>query len=160
MSNLLARVNVKKILDACKSKSMCEGGDDIETVSPDGIKTVKKSHGGCGALQPVITIDGMKMVAEYKLRKKSDDARQLPEPAKRKQQLSAERVLYASSSNFMQTIEKVASDQENLDKAELTVLAIFTANQSGTNEVGNCYLLYVLSQQLLLVFRSSRKYNR
>ena len=80
---------------------MCEGGDDIETVGPDGVKTVKKSHAGCGALQPVITIDGMKMVAEYKLRKKTDDARQLPEPAQRKQQLSAERVSYASSSHFM-----------------------------------------------------------
>ncbi|GJY89861.1 importin beta-like SAD2 [Tanacetum coccineum] len=58
----------------------------------DGVKTVKKGHGGCGSLQPTITIDGMKMVAGYKLPKnKNYDLQQLPEPAERKQQLSAER---------------------------------------------------------------------
>ncbi|PWA39418.1 RNA polymerase II large subunit [Artemisia annua] len=51
---------LKKILDACKSKSTCECGDDIQSINPDGVNTVKKSHGGCGALQPTITIDGMK----------------------------------------------------------------------------------------------------
>ncbi|GJU50502.1 DNA-directed RNA polymerase II subunit 1 [Tanacetum coccineum] len=75
-------------------KSTCEGGDDIESVNQDGVKTVKKGHGGCGSLQPTITIDGMKMVAGYKLPKnKNYDLQQLPEPAERKQQLSAERVL-------------------------------------------------------------------
>ncbi|GJU14127.1 DNA-directed RNA polymerase II subunit 1 [Tanacetum coccineum] len=85
---------LKKILDACKSKSTCEGGDEIEYVNEEGVKIVKKGHGGCGSLQPTITIDGMKMVAEYKLpKKKNIDLQQLPEPAERKQQLSAERVL-------------------------------------------------------------------
>ncbi|GJT21720.1 retrotransposon protein, putative, ty1-copia subclass [Tanacetum coccineum] len=85
---------LKQILDACKSKRTCQGGDDIESVNQDGVKTVKKGHGGCGSLQPTITIDGMKMVAEYKLlKKKNIDLQQLPEPAERKQQLSAERVL-------------------------------------------------------------------
>ncbi|GJR13340.1 reverse transcriptase domain-containing protein [Tanacetum coccineum] len=60
---------LKKILDACKSKSTCEGGDDIESVNQDGVKTVKKGHRGCGSLQPTITNDGMKMVAGYKLLK-------------------------------------------------------------------------------------------
>nr|GEZ15055.1 RNA polymerase II largest subunit [Tanacetum cinerariifolium] len=86
---------LKKILDACKSKCICEGGDDIESVIEEGVKTVKKGHGGCGSLQPTITIDGLKMVAEYKLPKKKiiDLQQLLPEPAERKQQLSAERVL-------------------------------------------------------------------
>ena len=92
---------LKKILEACKSKSTCEGGDDIESVNEEGVKTVKKGHGGCGSLQPTITIDGMIMVAEYKLpKKKNIDLQQLPEPAERIQQLSAERVLYALSSHF------------------------------------------------------------
>ncbi|GKC17119.1 DNA-directed RNA polymerase II subunit 1 [Tanacetum coccineum] len=73
---------LKKILDACKSKSKCVGGDEIVSQNQDGDEPVKKSRGGCGAQQPKITIEGMKMVAE-----------QLPEPAERKQQLSAERVL-------------------------------------------------------------------
>ncbi|GKB23436.1 DNA-directed RNA polymerase II subunit 1 [Tanacetum coccineum] len=73
---------LKKILDACKSKSKCLGGDEIVSQNQDIDEPVKKSRGGCGAQQPKITIEGMKMVAE-----------QLPEPAERKQQLSAKRVL-------------------------------------------------------------------
>ncbi|KAL0411766.1 UNVERIFIED_CONTAM: DNA-directed RNA polymerase II subunit RPB1 [Sesamum latifolium] len=53
-----------------------------------------ESRGGCGAQQPKISIDGMKMVAEYKIqKKKNDDQDQLPEPVERKQLLSAEKVL-------------------------------------------------------------------
>lgn len=60
----------------------------------DGDEPVKKSRGGCGAQQPNITVDGMKMVAEFKApKKKSDESEQLPEPVERKQILSAERVL-------------------------------------------------------------------
>lgn len=85
---------LRKILDACKSKTKCDGGDEIDSQNQDGDEPVKKSRGGCGAQQPKITIEGMKMVAEYKLqKKKSDDSEQLPEPAERKQQLSAERVI-------------------------------------------------------------------
>ncbi|CBI18915.3 unnamed protein product, partial [Vitis vinifera] len=85
---------LKKILDACKNKSKCEGGDEIETQALDSDEPVKKSRGGCGAQQPKLTIEGMKMIAEYKIqRKKNDDPEQLPEPVERKQQLSAERVL-------------------------------------------------------------------
>lgn len=85
---------LKKILDASKSKTKCEGGDEIESQEHDTDEPVKKSRGGCGAQQPKLTIDGMKMVAEYKIqKKKNDDPEQLPEPVERKQQLSAERVL-------------------------------------------------------------------
>lgn len=85
---------LKKILDACKGKTKCEGGDDIDTQGQDTDEPVKKSRGGCGSQQPKLTIEGMKMVAEYKLqKKKNDDPDQLPEPVERKQQLSAERVL-------------------------------------------------------------------
>ncbi|XP_004512182.1 DNA-directed RNA polymerase II subunit RPB1 [Cicer arietinum] len=85
---------LRKILDACKNKTKCEGGDDIDMPGHDTEEPVKKSRGGCGAQQPKITIEGMKMIAEYKAqRKKSDDQEQLPEPVERKQTLSAERVL-------------------------------------------------------------------
>lgn len=84
---------LKKILDACKNKSKCEGGDEIDVRDQDSDEPVKKSRGGCGAQQPKISIDGMKMVAEYKAqKKKSDDQDQMPEPVERKQQLSAEKV--------------------------------------------------------------------
>ncbi|CAI0551815.1 unnamed protein product [Linum tenue] len=84
---------LRKILDASKNKTKCEGGDEIEVQGQDGEEPVKKSRGGCGAQQPKITIEGMKMIAEYKAqKKKSDDQEQLPEPVERKQTLTAERV--------------------------------------------------------------------
>ncbi|KAL5754367.1 hypothetical protein ACOSP7_022587 [Xanthoceras sorbifolium] len=85
---------LKKILDACKNKTKCEGGDEIDVHNQDTEEPVKKSRGGCGAQQPKLTIEGMKMIAEYKAqRKKNDDQEQLPEPVERKQTLTAERVL-------------------------------------------------------------------
>ncbi|XP_078178379.1 DNA-directed RNA polymerase II subunit RPB1-like [Carex rostrata] len=86
---------LKRIYDACKGKKRCAGGDDIDVQKEqDGDEPVKKSRGGCGAQQPNITVDGMKMVAEFKApKKKSDENEQLPEPVERKQILSADRVL-------------------------------------------------------------------
>lgn len=86
---------LKRIYDACKSKKKCAGGDDIDLQGQqDSEEPIKKSRSGCGAQQPNITIDGMKMVAEYKApKKKTDDQEQLPEPVERKQVLSAERVV-------------------------------------------------------------------
>ena len=70
--------------------------------SQDNGEPVKKSRGGCGAQQPTFTIEGMKMIAEYKMtKKKNDEQEQLPEPVERKQQLSAEKV--ASSANLFIT---------------------------------------------------------
>lgn len=84
---------LKKILDACKNKTKCEGGDEINLQGQDSEGPAKKPKGGCGAQQPKISIDGMKMVAEYKLqKKKNDDPEQMPEPVERKQQLTAEKV--------------------------------------------------------------------
>jgi DNA-directed RNA polymerase II subunit RPB1 len=89
---------LKRIYDACKSKKVCAGGDDLDVQEQDTDEPVKK-RGGCGAQQPNITVDGMKMVAEFKApKKKTDDQDQLPEPVERKQILSAERVyLYLCS---------------------------------------------------------------
>src|SRR3954462_11626261 len=46
-------------------------GEDIEQ-EQDTDELVKK-RGGCGAQQPNITVDGMKMVAEFKKTKKKTD---------------------------------------------------------------------------------------
>ena len=83
---------LRKIQEACKSKKVCSAGeDDLEGQDTD--EPVKK-RGGCGAQQPKITVDGMKMVAEFEAtKKKTDDQDQLPELVERKQILSAERVL-------------------------------------------------------------------
>ncbi|KAL3525220.1 hypothetical protein ACH5RR_013592 [Cinchona calisaya] len=95
---------IKKILNACKNKSKCEGRDEIDVQVQDFEEPIKKARGGCGAQQPKLTIDGMKMVAEYKVqKKKNDDQEQLPEPVERKQQLSAEKAL---------SILKMISDED------------------------------------------------
>ena len=85
---------LKRIYDACKSKKVCAGGDDLDVQEQHDTDEPVKKRGGCGAQQPNITVDGMKMVAEFKApKKKTDDQDQLPEPVERKQILSAERVL-------------------------------------------------------------------
>ncbi|BBN08768.1 DNA-directed RNA polymerase II subunit RPB1 [Marchantia polymorpha subsp. ruderalis] len=85
---------LKKVLECCKSKTKCEGGDEIEDDTKEEIEK-KKKHGGCGAQQPKISIDGMKIIAEFKQpRKRADEQDQyMPEPVERKQQLSAEKIL-------------------------------------------------------------------
>ncbi|VFR02519.1 unnamed protein product [Cuscuta campestris] len=83
---------LRKIQDACKNKNKCEGGDELNVQSQDPDQPVKKTRGGCGAQQPKISIDGMKMVAEYKAQKKKNDDQELqPEPGRK--QLTAEMVL-------------------------------------------------------------------
>ncbi|CAI9097414.1 OLC1v1033836C1 [Oldenlandia corymbosa var. corymbosa] len=86
---------LRRILLACQNIHKCESGDAIEGEFQDSDEFVNKSRrSGCGALQPRISIDGMRMVAEYKVqKKKNDEEEQLPEPVERKQYLSAEKVL-------------------------------------------------------------------
>ena len=84
---------LRRIYDACKSKKFC-GGDNPRIQERQDTGEPVRKRGCCGAMQPNITVDGMKMVAEFKApKKKTDDQDQLPEPVERKQILSAERVL-------------------------------------------------------------------
>ncbi|CAO2828701.1 unnamed protein product [Amaranthus hypochondriacus] len=84
---------LKRILEACIKKK-CEGGDSIDVQDQNDVEPVKKSCSGCGAQQPTFKIEGMKMIAQYKMtKKKNDEQEQLPEPVERKQQLTAEKVL-------------------------------------------------------------------
>jgi DNA-directed RNA polymerase II subunit RPB1 len=94
---------LRRVLDCCKSKQKCEGGDDIEEEQGNDEEIEKKKkHGGCGYQQPKIYIDGMKIMAEFKpSKKKADEQEQyLPEPVERKQQLTAEKVSTASHEHF------------------------------------------------------------
>ncbi|CAA0840967.1 DNA-directed RNA polymerase II subunit 1 [Striga hermonthica] len=74
---------LRKIVDECRKKSTCETGSEPEL---DSEGHLKKTKGGCGAPQPKISIDGMKMTAQYKPEQRVDSV-------ERKQQLSAEKVL-------------------------------------------------------------------
>src|SRR5262249_46715261 len=64
------------IADLCKSKKVCEGGDELDEVKldpdeppeddEDADLTKKKSHGGCGRYQPQYRRTGLEIVAEWK----------------------------------------------------------------------------------------------
>ncbi|RLN09807.1 hypothetical protein C2845_PM11G05160 [Panicum miliaceum] len=84
---------LRRIYDACKSKEFCARGDDLCIQEHEGADEPVKKRGVCGAQQPNITVDGMKMAVEFRARKKKSDYKeQVPEPVGRKQSLSAERV--------------------------------------------------------------------
>ena len=84
---------LKKIYDACKTKKVCGEGDDLDVQQQQDTDEHVKIRGGCGAQQPIITVDGMKMLVEFKApKKKNDDREQLSESVEPKQILSAARV--------------------------------------------------------------------
>ncbi len=57
----------------CKGKMICEA-DEPKEEGADG-EDEKKGHGGCGAVQPVIRKEGLKLFAQYKRPKDDDDVR-------------------------------------------------------------------------------------
>ncbi|KAL6194467.1 hypothetical protein ACLB2K_035551 [Fragaria x ananassa] len=78
-------------MEACKNKTKCEGGDEIDLQGGKSGQHVKQSWGGCGAQQPKFSIDGLELLAVYKSQRKQYDEEQLPEPTERKQILTAEK---------------------------------------------------------------------
>lgn len=68
IKNPKTRLNV--IFNMCKTKSICETGEEDEQQQQqsgeDGEKEHKKPHGGCGNFQPKVTRDGLKLTAEFK----------------------------------------------------------------------------------------------
>ncbi|KAL6189228.1 hypothetical protein ACLB2K_040617 [Fragaria x ananassa] len=82
---------LRKFVDACKNKTKCEGGDEIDLQGGKSGQHVKQSRGGCGAQQPKFSIDGLELLAVYKSQRKQYDEEQLPEPTERKQILTAEK---------------------------------------------------------------------
>jgi DNA-directed RNA polymerase II subunit RPB1 len=84
---------LKRIYDACKTKKVCGEGDDLDVQQQQDTDEHVNRRGGCGAQQPIITVDGVKMLVEFKApKKKNDDQEQLSELVEPKQILSAERV--------------------------------------------------------------------
>ncbi|XP_008558335.1 DNA-directed RNA polymerase II subunit RPB1 [Microplitis demolitor] len=57
------------VYDLCKSKNICEGGDEMD-INKDGIEAPppgsKQGHGGCGRYQPTLRRTGLDITAEWK----------------------------------------------------------------------------------------------
>ena len=56
----------------CKSKMVCEADEPKEEGENDG-EEPKKGHGGCGAAQPQIRKEGLKLFVQYKRSKDEDE---------------------------------------------------------------------------------------
>lgn len=81
------RKRLAHVYDLCKSKRVCEGGDEMDVIKNENgeVDQAKKGHGGCGRFQPKIRRNGLELVAEWK--QVNEDSQE------KKIMLTAERVL-------------------------------------------------------------------
>jgi DNA-directed RNA polymerase II subunit RPB1 len=84
LKNPKTRLNV--VYNICKTKTICEGGDELDTDEPTKDND-RPRHGGCGGYQPHLKKDGMKITAEFKQVKDNQE-----EGVEKKQVLTAEKV--------------------------------------------------------------------
>jgi DNA-directed RNA polymerase II subunit RPB1 len=70
-----SKARLRAVWDVCKSKMICEGGDDMDLdglddegmiEGEDGEMKRRKPHGGCGHKQPVIRKEGLKLFYAYR----------------------------------------------------------------------------------------------
>ncbi|KAI0932934.1 DNA-directed RNA polymerase II subunit rpb1, variant 2 [Taiwanofungus camphoratus] len=66
----------------CKGKMVCDSDDAKEEEGMEG-EEHKKSHGGCGAVQPLIRKEGLKLFVQYKRSKDEDEEIKSLQPDKR-----------------------------------------------------------------------------
>ena len=63
---------MQAVWNFCKSKMVCEP-DEPKDEAEGGEDEPKKGHGGCGAAQPVIRKEGLKLFVQYKRGKDEDE---------------------------------------------------------------------------------------
>ena len=63
---------MQAVWNFCKSKMICEP-DDPKDENDAGEDEPKKGHGGCGATQPQIRKEGLKLFVQYKRGKDEDE---------------------------------------------------------------------------------------
>lgn len=67
----------------CKTKMVCEGDEVKEETDGADPAEEKKGHGGCGAVQPQVRKEGLKMFVQYKKPKDDDEEVKSLQPDKR-----------------------------------------------------------------------------
>ncbi|XP_061171699.1 DNA-directed RNA polymerase II subunit RPB1-like [Saccostrea echinata] len=65
-SKAYPRKRLVAVYDLCKSRKVCEGGDEMDSKLGDEQEEQKKGHGGCGRYQPKIKRTGLELIAEWK----------------------------------------------------------------------------------------------
>ncbi|XP_051155839.1 DNA-directed RNA polymerase II subunit RPB1 [Leptopilina boulardi] len=74
------------VYDLCKSKNICEGGDEMD-INKDGTEIPladrKPGHGGCGRYQPSLRRSGLDITAEWKQINEDSQEKKMPLTAER-----------------------------------------------------------------------------
>eukprot|EP01114_Cavostelium_apophysatum_P013538 TRINITY_DN32_c0_g1_i1.p1 TRINITY_DN32_c0_g1~~TRINITY_DN32_c0_g1_i1.p1 ORF type:complete len:1763 (-),score=484.60 TRINITY_DN32_c0_g1_i1:80-5368(-) len=78
------RHRLAQVFAICRSKTVCEGGDELNADNGPANGDTKKNHGGCGGSQPAMKRDGLNITAEFK--------QVVDETVEKKQTLTAEKV--------------------------------------------------------------------
>ena len=68
---------MQAVWNYCKSKMTCESDEPKDEPEGGDQDESKKGHGGCGATQPLIRKEGLKLFVQYKKSKDEDDVRTL-----------------------------------------------------------------------------------
>ncbi|KZT09014.1 beta and beta-prime subunits of DNA dependent RNA-polymerase [Laetiporus sulphureus 93-53] len=76
------KVRMQVVWNYCKGKMVCETDEPREETDGLEPEEPKKGHGGCGAVQPLIRKEGLKLFAQYK-RSKDEDEEAKSQPDKR-----------------------------------------------------------------------------
>lgn len=79
------KMRLRKILNACHGKTMCEGGGDDEAMEGEAAA----GRGGCGAMQPKIMYDCLTYSVEHRRRKDEDAPEAAPKKEVRERMVSA-----------------------------------------------------------------------
>ena len=67
------KARMQVVWNYCKGKMTCEADDPKDEA--DENDEPKKGHGGCGAAQPLIRKEGLKLFVQYKRSKDDDEVR-------------------------------------------------------------------------------------
>ncbi len=64
-----SKLRFYEVWNICKAKNVCEVGEDLNDMSSALGSKPKYIHGGCGARQPAVRKDGLKLVLNFKAAK-------------------------------------------------------------------------------------------
>ena len=67
---------MQAVWNFCKGKMVCETDEPKDETDGADQEEPKKGHGGCGAQQPLVRKEGLKLFVQYKRGKDEDEVRE------------------------------------------------------------------------------------
>ena len=96
-----ARARLNMVWNICKTKMICETGQQSEDGS-DVVIPIEGGHGGCGHRQPIIRREGLRLYVSFKTSSQSEDQ---PTPAS-----SSDGRNYLSADKVLNIFKKISDD--------------------------------------------------